>query len=143
MLIDHGANVNARKKNLSTPLYLSATNGYLDITELLLGHGADVHAINDEGETPLDASLHTGYQKITDLLREHGAGKARFAEISFVVHLRCLTGISFQFLVTAQLRTKPRMYLFLVSRTGCHIGIVQGNLKPYLTEKFEIRRCDN
>ena len=87
VLLDHGANVNARQQNHWTPIHLSASNGHLEIVKLLLERGADVHALNDEGETPYQVSLRRGYREIADLLREHGAGRERFEEI--LLWLKC------------------------------------------------------
>ena len=90
MLVDHGANVNARQQNHWTPLDLSARNGHLGIVKLLLERGADVHAQNDDGETPYQLSLRTGNREIADLLREHGACRAlaRF-DILWLKALKC------------------------------------------------------
>jgi ankyrin repeat protein len=81
VLLDHGANVNARQRNHRTPLDLSARNGNLGVVKLLLERGADVHALNSEGLTARQASLAFGYREIADILREHEAGRAKFDEV--------------------------------------------------------------
>jgi ankyrin repeat protein len=78
VLVDHGANVNARQQNHWTPLDLSARNGDLEIVKLLLERGADVHVINGDGQTPYQVSLRYGHREIADLLQEHGADRTRF-----------------------------------------------------------------
>jgi ankyrin repeat protein len=78
VLVDHGANVNARQRNHWTPIHFSAVYGYLEITELLIERGADVHAMNDDGSTPYELSLEAGYPKIADLLRERVAVRPRY-----------------------------------------------------------------
>ncbi len=70
-LIDHGANVNARKYNLWTPLHSSAHNGYLGLVELLLERGADVRMLSDEGHKPYQLAARQGHQRVLDLLLEH------------------------------------------------------------------------
>ena len=80
MLIDYGANVNARDFRHWTPIHFSVGTGDLDMAKLLLERSADVHAMNDKGETPLHQSLRIGDPEVTDLLREHGAGRPRFEE---------------------------------------------------------------
>ena len=80
VLVDHGANVNARQRNHFTPLHLSAEYGHLEIVKLLLERGADVHALNSYGQMPYQASLAFGHREIADFLREHGADRTRFDE---------------------------------------------------------------
>jgi ankyrin repeat protein len=65
--------MNARKQDYSTPMHLSATNGYIEIVKPLLEHGADMHALNGKGETPYRVSLRRGNREIVDLLWQHGA----------------------------------------------------------------------
>ena len=87
MLINHGANVNARKQDHWTPLHLSVGRGSLRVVKLLLEHGADVHALNEEGETPYELLVRIGNRDIGDSLREQGRDRARYEEI--LSWLRC------------------------------------------------------
>jgi ankyrin repeat protein len=77
LLLDHGADVNARKQDYWTPLHLSACNGRLEVVKLLLGRGADVHVENDEGQTPHQLSIQNGEYLVTDILKEHGGGEEK------------------------------------------------------------------
>ena len=78
LLLDHGANVNARQRNHWTPAHVSTSHGYLGIVKLLLETWRlDVHAVNSEGQTPYQESLAYGYGEIADLFREHGAGRIK------------------------------------------------------------------
>jgi ankyrin repeat protein len=86
VLIDHGANVNARQRDHWTPMHISAEKGHLGIAKLLLERGADVHALNVHGQTPCQISVASGHREIADLLREHGVGRARF---EFFLQLKC------------------------------------------------------
>ena len=81
VLVDHGANVDARQRTHWTPMHLSARNGHLGIVELLLKRSADIQALNNEGETPYHLSLAYGHREIADLLRQHSVGGERFEEI--------------------------------------------------------------
>jgi len=83
LLLDHGANVNARKRYYWTPMHLSAANGYLDLVKLLIERGGDIHAMSGEGETPYQVSLRKGNREIVNLLRKHGGGRLgeKFDEI--------------------------------------------------------------
>jgi ankyrin repeat protein len=87
VLIDHGADVNARQRHHYTPIHFSAENGHLGITKLLLERGADIDALNGFGQTPYQLSLIGGHRETADLLREHGAGRVRFEEI--LLWLKC------------------------------------------------------
>ena len=51
LLLDAGADPNARQRHGYTPLHAAAANGDLESVEALLAAGADVHATNDEGDT--------------------------------------------------------------------------------------------
>jgi cytohesin len=85
LLIEHGANVNARRPlDGATVLHLAVQSGNREIVELLLANKADVNARNNDGLTPLDLvknkllpnaapSDKTNASEIADLLRQHGA----------------------------------------------------------------------
>ncbi|KAN0141504.1 Ankyrin repeat-containing domain protein [Lactarius tabidus] len=52
-LLDNGADVNAQRDDLRTPLHLALNVGELSVARILLEHQADVNARNDDGQTPL------------------------------------------------------------------------------------------
>jgi len=52
-LLERGADVNARRNDLWTPLHLALNIGELTVTRLLLDHQADVNSRNDDGQAPL------------------------------------------------------------------------------------------
>src|SRR6266702_3429014 len=77
LLLECGVDVNARKKNKTTPLHSAASEGRLKTAEVLLDHGANADAENDEGETPLKLVSQGGYGSqegidIARLLLERG-----------------------------------------------------------------------
>lgn len=53
LLIDHGADVNAKAENDLTLLHTAAARGNLESARLLLEHGADINATTKDGKTPM------------------------------------------------------------------------------------------
>jgi len=67
ILINAGANVNAKASDASTPLHYAENK---EIAELLIAEGADVNAKDKDGVTPLDYAK--GKKETAALLRKHG-----------------------------------------------------------------------
>ena len=57
----------------NTPLHVSASRGYLDITKLLLADKADVNSRTDAGNTPLKWAAYNGHTDVAALLIADGA----------------------------------------------------------------------
>ena len=53
LLIEQGADVTAKDKNLSTPLHLASSAGIPESVQLLIGRGADINAEDMSRRTPL------------------------------------------------------------------------------------------
>jgi hypothetical protein len=53
LLIEHGADVTAQDKSLSTPLHLASSLGIPEIVQLLIERGADITAQDASRRTPL------------------------------------------------------------------------------------------
>jgi ankyrin repeat protein len=82
VLLDHGANPNARDNDNATPLHHSSwwgkehtitRDGTVEGTRLLLKHGAVINAEDNEGRTSLQLALEHGRDEIVTCLKEHGA----------------------------------------------------------------------
>src|SRR5439155_20612368 len=75
MLLDAGADVNAKDVRGMTPLMLASACDHTspDVIRLLLSKGADVHAKSPEGETALDWALKSGPPPVVEPLKAAGA----------------------------------------------------------------------
>ena len=78
LLLGLGLEVNARDKDLSTPLHFACSHRNFEIALLLLDHGAELNARNADGETPLHhvsrskTSVHDD-PRVAQTLLERGA----------------------------------------------------------------------
>ena len=73
LLIEKGANINARTKNGATPVYAAASSGRREILELLIARGADLNAKDEQGVSPLKVAASNGYKAVVELLKAKGA----------------------------------------------------------------------
>ena len=69
MLIEHGADVNARQQEDFTPLMEAAQNGDLETAKLLLQHGADPKPAAAKGQSALGLAEQAGHTEMVELLR--------------------------------------------------------------------------
>ncbi len=61
LLIDHGANVNAKSSVGNTALTYACCGGYEEVVRILLEAGADVEHQNENGHTPLMEAASCGH----------------------------------------------------------------------------------
>jgi cytohesin len=64
ILLDHGADVNARGDRGFTPLHYAVAGNQTKSVELLLAHGADVNAADDGGWLPLYYAVKNGFGEV-------------------------------------------------------------------------------
>jgi len=72
LLIDNGADVNAKAYDGKTPLHHATKDHEIGIAKLLISKGADVNAKTLADDTPLDWTILNEQLKTTNLLRKHG-----------------------------------------------------------------------
>lgn len=72
MLLEAGADVNARQHGGFVPLHSAAANGNAPVVELLLLHGALADAKTDGGKTPADLATERGHQGLAAKLTKAG-----------------------------------------------------------------------
>jgi len=84
LLLDHGADVNAKTNQGDTPLHYASWRFEYDLAELLVAKGADINATDKDGQTPLayamDSPLYESAPKwftqdrdhVIELIRQHG-----------------------------------------------------------------------
>ena len=74
LLIDKGAQVEARTSGGWTPLHIAAAYDRIDIVRLLCDHGADVDARGDRGWRPLHLAVYNGHISVVkELIEERNA----------------------------------------------------------------------
>jgi len=69
LLLDKGAEVNARQERGFTPLFSAAGAGNIPLMGLLVKHGADVNARTDDGKTAYDIALERKQEKAAEWLK--------------------------------------------------------------------------
>ena len=68
LLLDYGADINARTSSGETPLHGAVAAHHLSMVTLLLDNGADINASLASGQTPLRLAVIKGYADIAELL---------------------------------------------------------------------------
>ena len=72
MLLDAGADKNAKDSDNQTPLQIAAFNGELEIVKMMLDAGADVNTHDDQGRSALHDASEEGRTAIVKLLLDAG-----------------------------------------------------------------------
>lgn len=61
LLIERGAQVDARDEDEDTPLHMVAWKNSVDVAKLLIEYGADLNAKDESGRTPADTASTENY----------------------------------------------------------------------------------
>ena len=83
LLLNKGANVNAKEQSGMTALMNAAAFGDAEMVKLLIDKGADIHTTNNEGITALSQAKVAKKEDIVNLLKTHGAKEKREEQSSF------------------------------------------------------------
>jgi uncharacterized protein len=75
LLLDAGADVNARESGGATPLHAVAQNGDIEMARELLSRGADPGLMDDQGRTPRDVAVANGADELIELFGDRGPGR--------------------------------------------------------------------
>jgi ankyrin repeat protein len=70
VLVELGANTDAKDVNGTTPLHHAAGNGQVEAVKVLAQLGADIAARTPHGDTPLQVSIRFGHHQVAQVLRE-------------------------------------------------------------------------
>ena len=73
LLLNNGADVNAKGYDSETPLHAAASNHASEIAALLLKNGAEVNAKDNDGETPLHEAAWSHASEVAALLLKNDA----------------------------------------------------------------------
>lgn len=75
MLLDSGADPNAKSASGGTPLHTAGFTGNVTVVRMLLEAGADANATDGKGFTPLDHAREKGHSEAAALLHDAVMGK--------------------------------------------------------------------
>ncbi|HWY45816.1 MAG TPA: ankyrin repeat domain-containing protein [Bryobacteraceae bacterium] len=75
ILLEHGADVNAKQEAGWTALHAASQNGDVEMVRLLIAGGAHVHARADNNQNALDLALTKGHQAVVDILDVYAASE--------------------------------------------------------------------
>jgi len=78
LLLDAGADINARDANDITPLIIAITNNHPDVARLLIDKGADLKAIDWYGRSPLWAAVETRNMDVDNASFENSIDRAPY-----------------------------------------------------------------
>ena len=75
-LVSKGFDIMALEQDMKTPLHHAVSNGCKDMVSFLIEKGANVNAVDKSGETPLRLAVETNRTDLIDILFKNGAKPA-------------------------------------------------------------------
>lgn len=73
MLLDTGADVNAKGGDYSSALHLASAGGHEQVVQILLDTGADINAEGGDYSSALQAASARGHKQVVQILSQYGA----------------------------------------------------------------------
>jgi ankyrin repeat protein len=73
VLLEHGADTDARDDGNCTPLHRASQLGHLQVIHVLIEHGTDANARDHSNWTPLHGASQEGHLNVVHFLLSHGA----------------------------------------------------------------------
>ena len=73
VLLEHGADTEARDDDDRTPLLWASQFRHVELAQVLLEHGADTEARDKDNYSPLERATQNGHVELAQVLLEHGA----------------------------------------------------------------------
>jgi ankyrin repeat protein len=73
VLLEKGADVNAKAMNGITPLLSAVYSDHADVVEVLLAHGADANAHGADGKTGAQWAKDNGHHQMAEILSKNAA----------------------------------------------------------------------
>lgn len=136
MLLEHGANVNAKASRFGTALHAAVENRLIQSIKLLLDAGADVHIAAGRRGTILEAACFSTSEEAFRLLVEAGAnpnspspGRGRIMKLAisnarpYIVRYLLETGVGLADLDGFTCREQE--YVFRIARESCNEVVLQ------------------
>ena len=133
ILLEHGADIEARDKNYWSPLERASTEGHVELVQVLLEYGAEANARDAERCTPLYLAWDFGRPAVIRALLRHGADvRARYKNDQTLLHQveeEEVTRLLLEYGADASaLDIKNRTPLHRVSKLG-HVGAARALLE--------------
>lgn len=93
LLLENGANIEARTMDKETPILLATRHGCEDVIKLLLENGADITAKDQHGHTPVYRAVRYGHEAVVRLLLENSKdAEAKRVECQALILYAVTTG---------------------------------------------------